>query len=305
MKIRVLDLDGSICRQKTFIAAHAPLITPLQDWGPAIRMACTHQRFHRFERVLAERLGRIEDVDPTITLYGSGDFHHVSLAIIRRLPMPINLLVVDNHPDWMRGVPFLHCGTWLYHAARLPWVERVFHIGGDVDFDNYYRPLAPWPLLRSGKIIVFPARRRYSKGGWPQIPHLSLRQEPGTPATAKRIARLLATHGAELAARPLYISIDKDVMNPRDAIVNWDSGHLSCAEVKNVLRQACALAQGRLAGLDTTGDWSPVILSGLLGKLMHWTEHPQLAVQPSEADHCNGSANASLLEAFLPLAQTA
>ena len=99
--------------------------------------------------------GAVETPDePTLTFYGSGDFHHVSLALVRRRRAPFNLLVLDNHPDWMRGVPFLHCGTWLYHAARLPQVRRIFHVGGDVDFDNVYRWLAPWPLLHAGKIVT-------------------------------------------------------------------------------------------------------------------------------------------------------
>src|SRR5205823_6657374 len=113
-----------------------------------------------------------------ITFCGSGDFHHVSLALVRRLAGPFNLLVVDNHPDWMRGIPLLHCGTWLYHAARLPQLRRVFHAGGDVDFDNYYRWLAPWPLLRADKVRVFPARRPFRRGPWARVANEPLRADP-------------------------------------------------------------------------------------------------------------------------------
>src|SRR5262249_54857056 len=143
-----------------------PQVTPLREWGPRVRLACRFGVFRRFEQELATRLaseaapakkgtGPLESqvpspFSPAVTLYGSGDFHHVSLALVRRLKEPCNLLVLDNHPDWMRAVPLLHCGTWLYHAARLPQVRRVFHAGGDVDFDNAYRRLAPWPELRSG-----------------------------------------------------------------------------------------------------------------------------------------------------------
>src|SRR5205085_5166162 len=138
--------------------------------GPRIRLGCSFGRFRLFERALAATLADEEDVGPALTFYGSGDFHHVSLALLRRLPGPCNLLVLDNHPDWMRGVPFLHCGTWLYHAARLPHVERVFHVGGNVDFDNYYQCMAPWPLLISGKISVYPGVRRFHRGRWKNIP---------------------------------------------------------------------------------------------------------------------------------------
>src|SRR5262249_9849025 len=147
-----------------------------------------------------------------VTLYGSGDFHHVSLALLRRLRQPVNLLVLDNHPDWMRGVPFLHCGTWLYHAARLPQVVRIFHVGGDVDFDNYYRPMAPWQMLQSGKITVIPARRRFSRGGWASIPHEPLRRETAPVASEQWLEGLIEPFRVDLAARPLYVSVDKDVL---------------------------------------------------------------------------------------------
>ena len=74
--------------------------------------------------------------------------------------------MLDNHPDWMRGVPFLHCGTWLRHASLLPMARRIFHVGGEVDFDNSYRWMAPWRELREGRITPFPAYRRFRRGAW-------------------------------------------------------------------------------------------------------------------------------------------
>src|SRR5262249_4442998 len=139
MHFRILDLDGSVAQQRNLLNRYRPEVVQAHEWGPKIRLGCRFGRFRRFEQDLASQAGGAEDIPGLVTLCGSGDFHHVSLALLRRLPGPFNLLVLDNHPDWMRGVPFLHCGTWVYHAARLPQVRRVFHVGGDVDFDNYYR----------------------------------------------------------------------------------------------------------------------------------------------------------------------
>src|SRR5262249_46451947 len=122
MKLRVLDLDGSIVSQKNLLAQHSPQIWHADEWGKRIRMASSFPRFRRFEHHFVCWLNAGHDVGPAITFYGSGDFHHVTLALVRRLRMPVNLLVIDNPPDWMRGVPFMHCGTWLCHAARLPHV---------------------------------------------------------------------------------------------------------------------------------------------------------------------------------------
>jgi len=92
----------------------------LRSWGPRLRLACSRRRFARFERSLARELGSARDLEPGLTLYGSGDFHHVSLALLRRLEGPFNLLMLDKHPDWMRGLPFAHCGEWCTKRCACP-----------------------------------------------------------------------------------------------------------------------------------------------------------------------------------------
>jgi hypothetical protein len=295
MKLRVLDLDGSITSQERLVTAYPAKVWPAKQWGPSIRLACSFRRFCRFEDDLDRALETEDGSDPAVTLYGSGDFHHVSLALVRRAKTPINLLVLDNHPDWMRGVPFLHCGTWLYHAARLPQVERVFHVGGDVDFDNYYQCLAPWPLLRSGKISVIPAIRRFRRGAWSRIPNDPVRLVADKRPPRERINQIVDAFGAELAGRPLYISLDKDVMMSQAATVNWDSGHLSITEVEAVIGAFLRASGGKLAGMDITGDWSSVKLRGGLRHLMHLTMHPSLSVDAYAAARCNERTNLKFL----------
>src|SRR5579884_467440 len=210
MDICILDLDAGVASQPGLLPGAS--IVPGQDWGPSLRLACSFRRFRQFEKALAQRL---PNGGPRVVLYGSGDFHHVSLALVRRLREPCNLVVIDNHPDWMQGMPFLHCGTWLYHAARLPQVRRVFHLGGDVDFDNAYRWLAPWSLLHSGKLAVYAAHRHFR--GWSGIPQPSLRPDAETPASSQRLHKLFEPYRRELAGLPLYISLDKDVMVAADS----------------------------------------------------------------------------------------
>lgn len=295
MDVRLLDLDGGLADQAA-LAAYRPAAFNLRPWGPKIRLACRFGRYRAFERALADRLGGPTDAAPRATLYGSGDFHHVSLALLRRQPRPFNLLVVDNHPDWMRRVPVMHCGTWVWHAARLPLLHTIYHVGGEVDFDNYYRWLAPWPLLRAGKIRVFPAVRRLTRGAWAHVGNEPVRPERGEPTTAERVARLLAPHRADLAAWPLYVSVDKDVMTAADAVVNWDSGFLTLNEVLLLLHAFREAADDQLAGFDTTGDRSVVEVAGAFRRFLHATEHPSLSADPA-AGQKNGAVNAALLAA--------
>ncbi len=296
MDLRILDLDGGVTAQRALLR-HRPDVVPAGDWGPRLRLACSFARFRRFERELAERLGSPYDDAPHLTLYGSGDFHHVSLALVARQTQPFNLLVVDNHPDWMTRLPFLHCGTWLYHASRLPMVQNVYHVGGDVDFDNAFHWLAPWRRLRSGQITVLPAVRRFRGRAWDRVPHEPLRPAAAERLTASRLEGLLEPHRADLGQWPLYVSLDKDVMGTPEAVVNWDSGHLDLEEVQTVLDGFREAAGDRLAGMDVVGDWSPVRVQGWFRQLFHLTEHPALTTTPGEARRCNERTNQMLLAA--------
>lgn len=285
MEVRLLDLDGGVAGQ----ALPARRLR-LREWGPSLRLACGWDAFARFEIDLARRLRSTRDEPGTLSFLGSGDFHHLSLALLKRQPRPFNLLVLDNHPDWMRRVPLLHCGTWLWHAARLPLVNRVFHLGGDVDFDNHYRLLAPWELLRSGKIVVFPAIRRFR--GWGAIPCEPLRPSPDAPVSLRRLERMLWPWREELASLPLYISLDRDVMP--DAATNWDQGHLTAEEVRLILGHLLDTAPS-LAGMDVVGDWSPVETHGTLRRVLHWTEHAALDMDAARARELNEPFNRALL----------
>ena len=293
MRVRILDLDGSVAVQSQLVLATSADIVPLQDWGPRLRLACSFRRFRRFDALLNRCL--LPDREPTATFYGSGDFHHVTLALLCRLKTPFNLLVLDKHPDWMCGIPFLHCGTWLRHAVRLPLLQHVFHVGGDLDFDNAWRWLAPVEELERGKITVFPAVRSFQRGPWRRIGNVPVRT--GTsPVTEQRVEQLLRPFAATLGRWPLYVSLDKDAMTADEAIVNWDSGHLHLEEVTAVLDAFLKAARGDIAGLDVVGDWSPVNVGSFAQRLLHWTEHPPLAVDPADATLTNARANLALMQ---------
>lgn len=296
MLVRILDLDGALTAQEQ-ICRRATYSVPLTAWGPRLRLGCSWREFDRFEREMTELLGGRRDRQPTITFVGSGDFHHVSLTLLARQPRLCNVLVLDNHPDWMCRLPLLHCGTWLAHAARLPQVHNIFHVGGHIDFDNYYRWLAPWPMLRSGKIRVLPALRSFRGRAWRQVPHEAVRTAPNEPARRERIETLLDPWRDELAQLPLYVSLDRDVLTAEEAIVNWDSGHLRFTEVLALIKAFRAASAG-LAGMDVVGDWSPVSVTGMLRRVLHWTEHPRLAVDPEQARSVNEAINLTLLDSL-------
>jgi hypothetical protein len=294
MDLHVLNLDDRLTLQTQLLRRFQPTIHDLRSWGPVLRLCCGFRRFRQFEGALAGALASANNGEPSLHLIGSGDFHHVSLALLRRIEHPFNLLILDNHPDWMCGIPFLHCGTWVHHACQLPNLQTIFHVGGDVDFDNRYRWLAPWQALRSGKIRVIPAVRSFERGAWSNFVLPTLRIDSRKPATMGRIKQLVEPWRATLGRVPLYVSLDKDVLTTQDAVVNWDSGHLALAEVEAVLNAFVDAAHHRLAGMDIVGDWSPVRLNGLGQRLLHLIEHPRQTSTPAQALQCNQRTNAEL-----------
>src|SRR5262245_47414835 len=267
MRVRVIDLDGSITAQDRVLRHFRPDVYELRRWGPRIRMACRWKRFFRFERRLDRDLGADDCLEPHITLLGSGDFHHVTLALLRRLRRPFNLLIIDKHPDWTRGLPVVHCGAWLQHAARLPQVRRIFHLGGDKHFDGPLHWLAPTKLLRSNKIVVLPAVRRFERGFWRHQTHQPLRRNFETPVDRDRLEELLWPYLDELDRLPLYVSLDKDAMWMPESIANWDSGHLDLSEVQEILQFFLKAAGNDLIGMDIVGDWSRVYSQGLFRRM--------------------------------------
>jgi hypothetical protein len=236
-----------------------------------------------------------------VTFYGSGDFHHVTLALLQRIGEPFNLLVLDKHPDWMRGIPFLHCGTWLRHALRLPHLRRAFLCGGETDFDNAYRWLAPWGEIAAGRVVIFPARRRFTGGGWPGIRVHPLMAEGMSPVEI--LGASLAPYLDELRRYPLYVSVDKDVLTAQDAAVNWDAGLLRLEHTVAILDTFLQAAGRRTCGADVLGDWSPVRLCHWLNQLCGRLGHPSPDLDPAEAAGRNRRANAALLRVLSPVAE--
>ncbi len=201
MRIEILNLDDAQAGQSTLID-RSDAVHCVQTWGPKIRMGCSFWRYRAFEEAIPS------SAKSRLTILGSGDFHHVTLALLRKLERPCHLVIIDKHPDWVRRMPIMHCGTWVAHALKLPNVRNIYHFGGDLDFDNFYRHLAPRAELRSGRIKVFPAHRQYATGDWPKIAHPPLRRNPDQPATLEELQSLLQPLAFELGQFPLYISLD-------------------------------------------------------------------------------------------------
>lgn len=246
----VLDFDASVLP-----LSPDELRIPLGDWQEDIRFGCTLRRYAALEN----HLEALMPPEHGCVFTGSGDYHHLSLYLLRHLarrsalaPASLDLVVCDNHPDNMRYPFGLHCGSWVRHAAGLACIRQIHVIGlasTDITLAHAWEQYLA-PLVRK-KLVYWSVGRRadwlglLGRGG-------QARSFASAGELAAAVAPVLRTSGC------LYLSIDKDVLSPAVARTTWDQGVFGLEHLEAVI---CACS-GRLVGADITGDVSAYAYAG-------------------------------------------
>lgn len=229
----LLDFDGSVHSTPLDLSLN---FRALED---VLRYACSFQDL----QILEKEISTIPRDQRNLIYLGSGDFHHITYALLKRMDpgTKVHLVVFDNHPDNMIFPCGIHCGSWVFHASRLPNVSAVSVAGvasGDIKgwhvLENHLGP------LRSGKVRYFCPVEVTS---W-----ASTMSRRGICRLEGRLVDLLA----ERDPCPLYISIDKDVLAPSEVTTNWDQGVMSKESLLSVLREISP----KVIAADLTGEFS-------------------------------------------------
>ena len=294
MRLRLLDTDGSLPLQPGFAAALAEgraERVDLRAEEEALRLWTSRRRLDRLGRRLAEP-------GPLATFYGSGDYHHLAALLIEAVAEPVTVIHFDNHPDWVRWPRTWNCGGWVSRILDLPQVSRVVTLGPCGD------DLA-WPQLKGGNIAALadgrlelypwsaPPSRVWGKigdgaGHRRQGGHLVWRclAEENWPAFLDELA-------ARLPTEAIWISIDKDVLGPADAITNWDQGRMPLAALLAALHRLSA--GKRVVGADVCGEYSPPRFNDPLKRFEAWRDHPGTRPDPIMAIARNDITNRALV----------
>jgi arginase family enzyme len=257
----ILDFDNSV---KPLPGAQR---INLRDRQEAIRFGCRKTVLQALGRELESALAE----RPPVVFLGSGDFHHISYLLIERqrtLEQRLQVVVFDNHPDNMRYPFGIHCGSWVWHVSRLPFVARVHVVGitsTDVEVGRLWENhLAP---LYSGKVVYYCVRRNLRA-----MRRLGIRHSdsfPSVPALLEELFAALAT-----TPEPIYLSIDKDVL-ARDVVqTNWDQGVMRLEEITGAIRKL----KNRILASDVVGEVSSYRYHSLFKRLLSGLDRqPEIA----------------------------
>ena len=192
---------------------------------------------------------KLEEFDADgIHFIDSGNYHYMSRIWLEKLNTPFRLVVFDNHTD-MQPPAFgglLSCGGWVAASLEeLPLLKEVILVGPDQEaFDQTE------PTLREK--VRFLSREK-------------LRE-----MTLEEKVSFFKELTAEL---PTYLSVDKDVLCPKEASTTWSQGEMTLEELCQFVK--ILLEKQDILGMDVCGECDP---------------------NACEGDHLNDLANRKLLE---------
>jgi arginase family enzyme len=247
----------------------------VREEAKALRFISSPKKIEAFAQKHAARMR-------PFTLFGSGDFHHLSALWTRQFRESFLLLSFDNHPDWVTSGPKWSCGAWINRALENPRVRgaSIWGCGHDECNASELRR-ANRAAAEAGKLAVHPWRQPKEK-----YPHWLL---PTTPETWR--AELADWAGRHVGEK-LYVTIDLDCLTAAEAVTNWEPGRFTVEDLVwalGTLREKMDVIGG-----DMCGAWSTPTFAGPFQRFASWWDHPKKKFDVSQRHAINEAARARL-----------
>jgi arginase family enzyme len=229
-----IDLDGAWPKD----SAGAQASLDCREWGPRLRYSARKSEVEAFYAFVREQ-------PATFTLFGSGDFHHLTALWLRRIAGPFTLISFDNHPDWDTRPPRWGCGTWINRALELPML-RSAAIWGCGNFE------LNWPgclfvsrtALRARRLSVWPWTERLKPSGrkrWAGMQQDNWRE-------------MFRTFVREHSREDIYVTVDLDCLEKNETVTNWEHGLFKLEDIVWALGEIREHA--KVIGGDVCGAYS-------------------------------------------------
>jgi len=303
-QIRVLDFDGSILKQQRLLSSYPHQIISCTDLAQQARLWMNE----RISSCIQQRLG--ESAQDSVTFLGSGDFHHISSILLNQFSEPLSLIVFDLHPDWDILPPRQACGAWVTQVLKSKNILKCALLG--VSSDDL---CSPWiqsgnlSALTADRLEIYPYEHQPSTVFFRRVPeNISLRLKKGIfqarifweELKNKNLEEFFRLLIKRLPTKKVYLSIDKDCLRNAFSLTNWEEGKLALDELILMLRLIKENLE--IVGVDITGDYSKISVSGGLKRLFSALDHPKevAAEQTSQekVTSVNESTNLKILEAL-------
>ena len=207
-------------------------------------MYCSKEAYKRiWEKIKPYGIQGIHYID-------SGNYHYITKIITDHIDEPFGLVMYDHHTDMqIPMVPgMMSCGDWAGQAlSQNKNLRQLVMVGPpEKDIDQ---TLESHNGSQSGRLLIFSAEDLH--GG-----------------LLENKLKLIRTD------LPLYISIDKDVLETEDCETNWSQGDMSIDGLERLLgvflggqgeernfdaccndeRYACDIRHSRILGVDICGE---------------------------------------------------
>ncbi|MBV9672095.1 MAG: arginase family protein [Verrucomicrobia bacterium] len=231
-----------------------PRRVELSQYGKQLRFITSKKRIERFYEEFAQFFR-------PYFLSGSGDFHHLTAAFIRQFKDPFAIVSFDNHPDWDIRPPKWSCGAWVNRALEQRNVARVSVWGcGSFECQLPWRLLGNRDACKQNRLWVAPWRRFKFYPDWLHpISKVDWKQQFGT-------------YLRNIPESKVYVTVDLDCLNAKDAVTNWEPGDFSLDDVTWALSRLRSLKT--IIGGDLCGAYSPMRYASRFQELAARFDHP-------------------------------
>lgn len=238
--INVLNFDGTLELQKRYVHVPCNWINLKDIQGT--KLFCAEKSFYE----IAYKLQGLTKC--RVYLIGSGDFHYVSYILLANIDQPFTLLLFDNHSDLITSTRWalLSCSSWVAKALELlPNLKKVIIIGArpdtfcNVDPDLLHKVIyIPYHPVDRNQCRDYLCLSSFFNRYKPII-------EQGMQAAVLDMLSVIPTEA-------VYISVDKDVLDKKYAVTNWDQGEMVIDDLLIALREI--VKAKKVCGLDICGE---------------------------------------------------
>ncbi len=157
----------------------------------------------------------------------SGNYHYISYLWLKKIECPFELVLFDNHPDMQPSMfgDILSCGGWAKDALEnCDCLRHVLCIGVNEELLS--------EEMKQYENVTFISRQQIEKQNVNEL-----------------LSMIAKEHHEGL---PVYISVDKDVLDENEITTNWDQGTLTKEQLFAALRYI--FSEREVLGVDICGE---------------------------------------------------